>query len=241
MTDFKIERFPLLDSTSSYLKRLADEGAEEGLVIVADAQTKGRGRRGKSFFSPEGTGLYMSFLLRPKIPADETLFITTATATALSLAIEELYKKSALIKWVNDVYVDGKKVAGILTEASFSGKGELDYVVVGVGVNLTTKFFPDEIKDIATSLGEDKKEELLSLFLSEFSKIYEAFPSRDYFKEYKRRSFIIGMEIEILGEEKRFGKALDIDDDCRLEVMLENGEKVFLSSGEVSTKLKKIR
>lgn len=239
MIDFDVRRYKTLDSTSTFLKALAEEGEREGVVVIADEQTAGRGRRGRSFYSPDSSGLYMSFLLRPSLPPSEALFITTATAVAVSRAIESLYDKKAEIKWVNDILIDGKKAAGILTEASFSGdSSRLDYVIVGVGVNVTTSAFPDEIKDIAISLGEDRKEALAGAILEEFRKIYDSFPEHTFFEEYKSRSAVIGREIEILGEERRFGRALGIDGECRLEVMLDSGEVVRLSSGEVSTRIK---
>ncbi len=238
MIDFDIRRFNVLDSTNTYLKSLAEKGEREGVVIIADSQTAGRGRRGKSFFSPD-SGLYMSFLLRPSLPPAQSRFITTATAVAVCRAVEALYGKRAEIKWVNDILIDKKKVAGILTEASFSGDGRLGYVIVGVGVNVTTSAFPDEIKDIAVSLGEDKKEALSEAILGEFSKIYDCFPEHTFFEEYKARSAVIGREIEIVGD-GRYGRVLGIDEECRLEVLLEDGETVRLSSGEVSTRIKTV-
>ena len=238
--NFNIKRFKVLDSTSTYLKALAEKGEKEGVVIVADTQTMGRGRHGKSFFSPDGTGLYMSILLKPSLRPDKALFITTAAAVALSRAIEALYSHKAEIKWVNDIYVNDKKAAGILTEASYNIDGSIKYVVLGIGVNIFTDSFPKEIEDIAVSLGkEDLRESLLTNILYEFSLLYEAFPSVTFFEEYKRRSILIGREIEILGEKSMFGTAIDIDDECHLIVKLDTGETVSLSSGEVSTKLKK--
>ncbi len=238
--NFNITRFKVLDSTSTYLKALAEKGEKEGAVIVADGQTMGRGRCGKSFFSPEGTGLYMSLLLKPALPPDKALFITTAAAVAVCRAIEALYPHKAKIKWVNDVYINDKKVAGILTEASYNLDGSIKYVVLGIGVNICTDNFPNEIGDIAISLGkEDLRESLLMEILSEFSLLYEALPSISFFEEYKSRSILIGREIEILGEKSTFGTAVDIDGECHLVVKLGTGETISLTSGEVSTKLKK--
>lgn len=237
--NFDIRRFKVLDSTSTYLKALAEKGEKEGVVIVADAQTKGRGRQGKSFFSPNGTGLYMSLLLKPSLSPEKSLFITTAAAVALSRAIEALYPHKAKIKWVNDVYINDRKAAGILTEASYNIDGSLKYIILGIGVNISTDSFPKEIEDIAISLGkEDLRESLLANILSEFSLLYEAFPSLSFFEEYKSRSMLLGREIEILGEKSLFGTAVDIDNECHLLVKLNTGETVSLSSGEVSTKLK---
>ncbi len=238
MVTFDIRKFDTLDSTNTYLKKLAEEGEKEGIVIIADSQTSGRGRRGKSFYSPEGTGLYMSILLRPdKSIADITL-ITTAAAVALSLAIEEVYHKEVLIKWVNDIYLGEKKLAGILTEGSFSHNTP-DYIVLGIGVNLTTEKFPDEIKDIAVSLGLDRKDELLQEILAQFNKLYENISSPEIHKEYVKRSFLTGREVEILNKNGLSGTVVGIDKNFRLEVELENKEHIFLSSGDVSVKVKK--
>ena len=111
MVTSDIRKFKVLDSTNTYLKALAENGEKEGVVVVADKQTSGRGRRGKSFFSPDGTGLYMSILLRPDKEINDPTYITTATAVALRRAIKKVYNKSTLIKWVNDIYLDGKKLA----------------------------------------------------------------------------------------------------------------------------------
>ena len=239
MVNIDIRKFTTLDSTNTYLKALAQNGEKEGVVIIADSQTSGRGRKGKSFFSPQGTGLYMSILLYPDKKISDPTYITTATAVALRRAIKEVYNKSTSIKWVNDIYLEGKKLAGILTEGAFSSDGSFKYIIVGIGVNLTTEAFPDEIKDIAVSLGEDKKEALINSILSHFFKIYEDLNSPEIYKEYVDASFIIGKEIEILGEKMGNGKAIGIDRKFRLEVELENKEHIFLSSGDVSIKVKK--
>ena len=182
----------------------------------------------------------MSILLKPSLSPEKSLFITTAAAVAVCRAIEALYPHKAKIKWVNDVYINERKAAGILTEASYNIDTSLKYVVLGIGVNISTDSFPKEIEDIAVSLGkEDLRESLLTNILSEFSLLYEVLPSLTFFEEYKSRSMLIGREIEILGEKSMFGTAVDIDSECHLKVKLDTGETVCLSSGEVSTKLKK--
>lgn len=241
MVNWNIQKFDVLDSTNSYLKALANEGAPEGVVIVAEKQNAGRGRRGKSFYSPEKTGLYMSFLIRPKLKGEESLFITTATAVALCRAIEKIYTHTPLIKWVNDIYLNDRKVAGILTEASYKTNNLLDWVVVGVGVNINTESFPDDIKDIALSLGkEDKRDTLRDLFLREFDLIYDKFPSHDFFEEYRSRSLLIGREVEVVGKEELWGKVTDVDKECHLIIQTNDNKTITLSTGEVSTRLKKV-
>ena len=109
-SDLNITVYPSVSSTNTFLKELAEQGADEGTVIIAQEQTAGRGRTGKSFYSPANTGLYISILLRPDIPAEEALFLTTSTAVAVSKAIEDICNKKAQIKWVNDVFIDNKNI-----------------------------------------------------------------------------------------------------------------------------------
>jgi len=237
----KIIHLKTVDSTNTYLKLLAEKGEKEGCVVVSDKQTSGRGRRGKSFFSPDGTGLYMSFLLQPEFSPDEALFITPCAAVATARAIEFMTKKPCLIKWVNDIYVDSKKVAGILTEGSFDfEKDKTNYVIVGVGVNVLSPLgdFPEELRTLATSLDcGDIREKLSHKILEEFFKLYKDFKSHSFIKEYKERSFIVGKTIEVMGYENIKGRVLEIDDCCRLVIELPDKTKKVLTSGEVSTKI----
>ena len=139
-----------IDSTNNFLKQKAESGEKSGTVIIAKRQTGGKGRLGRSFFSPQG-GMYLSILLRPQISAEKSLFITTAAAVAVCRAIEKVSNKKSGIKWVNDVFIDNKKVCGILTEASLDFEtGGLYYAVVGIGVNLyyPKNSFPNDIKSI---------------------------------------------------------------------------------------------
>ena len=131
-----ISVFSSVTSTNTILKEMAEQGAKEGTVIIAEEQTAGRGRTGKQFYSPKGTGIYISILLRPDIPAEESLFLTTSAAVATARAIEDVSDKRALIKWVNDIYLEDKKTCGILTEGAFNVEtGKLDYAIVGIGIN----------------------------------------------------------------------------------------------------------
>lgn len=239
----KIIKLESVDSTNTYLKSLAEKGESEGCVVTARHQTMGRGRRGKSFFSPSDTGLYMSILVRPEISVDDSLFITSMTAVALSRAIEAVCDKKCGIKWVNDIFIDCKKVAGILCEGSFDHTADkVNYVIVGIGVNLCQpkEDFPHELREIATSLGEDDiGDELFEKILTEFFNLYEQLPSHDFLNEYKERSILLNKRIEVLGNETVLGTALDIDDKCRLILKTDNGEIKVISSGEVSVKLAK--
>lgn len=158
---FKIQVVDSIDSTNEALKRLVKEakasGGEHsvdvlhGTVVIAKHQTAGKGRRGRSFYSPEDTGLYMSILFKPEVKMEQMVRITTMAAAAVSCAIEKVSGKKTEIKWVNDIYADGKKVVGILTEAG------PDYAILGIGVNLWEPKggFPEEIRNIAGALNLD--------------------------------------------------------------------------------------
>ena len=239
----KIIELKSVGSTNTYAKSLAEKGEAEGLIIIADEQTEGRGRSGKSFFSPAETGLYMSILVRPNISVEESLAITSITAIAAARAIESVANIQCGIKWVNDIYIDYKKVAGILTEGSFDYKADkVNYVIVGIGINLEKpeNDFPDELKNVATSLGNKKiKTALYKKIAEEFFGLLNSLPSKEYIKEYKSRSIILNKRIEVLANERYFATAVDIDDECRLKIITENGEERLLSSGEVSLKIQK--
>lgn len=238
--NLKIQRLKTVDSTNTYLKALAEQGGEEGLIVIADEQTLGRGRRGKSFFSPSETGLYMSILIRPEFSVEDSLFITSMTAVAVAKAIENVSKRKCGIKWVNDIYVDQKKVSGILCEGSFDYKAnKTNYVIVGIGVNISTPEggFPDDIKCIATGLDSgDIKEALISNISEEFFRLYDALPSHKYMEEYRERSIVIGERICVIGERSFECTAIDIDEKCQLLVKDDSGNLNTLSSGEISIK-----
>lgn len=244
-----ISVFSSVTSTNTILKEMAEQGAKEGTVIIAEEQTAGRGRTGKQFYSPKGTGIYISILLRPDIPAEESLFLTTSAAVATARAIEDVSDKRALIKWVNDIYLEDKKACGILTEGAFNVEtGKLDYAIVGIGINVCIPDggFPDNIKDIATAIFDkqtdsiNKRSILIANLLDYFMEYYKDFKSKSYVKEYIERSMIIGKTITVIeGSKTSIAKAIDIDKNCRLKVQFEDGTTKWLSSGEVSTKIHK--
>lgn len=244
-TDCKVIVLDDIDSTNNYLKKLAEDGEKENTVVIAKHQSGGKGRMGRSFFSPK-SGLYMSILLRPNFSAEKSLFITTATAVAVSDAIDSLSDKSSSIKWVNDVFIDSKKVCGILTEASidFETSG-LSYAVVGLGVNLyhPADGFPEDIKNIAgtvfdSEISGDEKAKFAAEIINGFFNIYNNFENSDFMKRYKSKSFILGKKINVIkGDKKIPATAIDIDDEARLLVEYETGERESLVSGEVSIKL----
>ncbi len=233
-------------STNTALREAAHAGAPHGAVLIAAAQSAGRGRRGRTFFSPDGTGLYISVLLRPTIAAERAVRITTAAAVAAADAIAQVTGKEVGIKWVNDLFFDGRKVAGILTEGSSAAGGTLAYAVLGIGINILPPpgGFPEEIADIAgallTEAEADIRARLSASFLTEFFRRYgEIADDRPaYMDEYRRRCFVIGRRIEVIrGEDRYSATALAVDDDAGLAVRRDSGAEEALSSGEISIKI----
>ncbi len=245
--DLDISIYKSVTSTNTVLKEKAEQGAPQGTVIIAEEQTAGKGRTGKTFYSPKETGIYLSILVRPDIPAAEALFLTTSAAVAVARAIEDISGRPAQIKWVNDVYLDFKKVCGILTEAAFHMETDtLDYAIVGIGINLCLpkEGFPSSIKNTATAVFENnadsahKKSILIAHLLNYFFEYYRDFKSKQYVKEYIARSMVIGKEISIInGPDSTDAVAIEIDDRCRLKVRFADGTQKWLSSGEVSIKI----
>lgn len=238
----KIEYFDKITSTNTVLKERAEKGEIENTVLVSDFQTDGRGRLGKTFFSPKGCGIYFSYLIKPSMRADDAVFVTVAAAVAMRRAIKDVFSIGTKIKWVNDIYYENKKLCGILTEGKISKDGTLDYAVLGVGVNIKTppEGYPDEFSYKTTNLEEitkqdtsDKKWKLVATFLNEFDIVFSD-KNKSYIKEYKKESCLIGKEIEILsGEHQGFAKVIDIDDSARL--LVDTGKEIIsLASGDVS-------
>ncbi len=245
---FNLEVFEEIDSTNTYLKERV--GEDPGLLswhtAIASSQTAGRGRMGRSFASPAGTGLYLSVLLRPNVSPEIATRITTAAAVCACRAIKKSTDAEPKIKWVNDIYVRDKKVCGILTEASIDpATKKLSYVVMGIGFNVYCPEggFPEEIKDIAGAITTEKKEDLrcrlAAEFLKEFYLLCSDLNKADFSDEYKRRCFILGKDINVIsGNSVRSAKALDLDPECRLIVKYyDDGSTEAISSGEVSIRL----
>ena len=239
---FQVSFAPSVDSTNTVLRSLAEQGAPEGTVVIAGEQTNGRGRRGRAFYSPAGTGIYLSLMLRP-VNADprQAVTLTAAAAVALCQAMEAVSGAAPEIKWVNDIFLGGKKISGILTEAAFSlESGAPEYVVVGVGINAYAPEdgFPPELAEIAGSLWQrpvpDGKNKLAADFLNRFWTLYTAGDPSAFLEDYRRRSLVVGKDITVIaGGKETPAHALGIDDNCRLLVRYENGETAALSYGEV--------
>lgn len=234
--------FDTLASTNETAKELATQGASEGTVVIAEHQTAGRGRMNRSFFSPKGTGIYMSLILRPNLLAKQSLWMTTAAATAVAEAIEAVTGKPTQIKWVNDVFCDGKKVCGILTEGAWNiENGQFAYAILGIGINVTEpeNGFPDALQSIAgavsTNTDPSFRLRLLANVLERFWTDYTHLQDRKFLPRYQAKSLLQGKSVTVLrGEQSRRAVAGEIDDDFRLFVRYANGETEWLSSGEVS-------
>ncbi|MBR1562403.1 MAG: biotin--[Ruminococcus sp.] len=237
-----IEVFDTIDSTNNYLKAKALENEKEGLTAIAARQTGGKGRLGRSFFSPPDSGLYISFLLRPDSPASEALKITTIAAVAVALAIEDAFGVETQIKWVNDVYINGKKICGILTEAAIDMEsGGLEYAVCGIGINVYTPEggFPEEIKEIAGAVLSEKtkngRNKLAACLIKRFFELYENNDPHAYYDDYKKRLIWVGEQIYLIkGDKKTPAVMLGVDEECRLHVKFEDGSESFISSGEIT-------
>lgn len=232
-------------STNVFLRGLAEKGAPEGTLVVSSEQTRGSGRRGRGFFSPADTGLYMSVLLRPAFPAQEAVRMTSAAAVAVCLALEEVCEVKPAIKWVNDICLDGRKVAGILTEAAFGiENGALEYAVVGIGLNVYPPKggFPEEISETAGAVLPEKlpdmRNRLAAAITDNFMALYARLPDSGFLDEYRRRLMWCGEPILILsgadGSKGTPATMLGVDERCGLIVRYNDGSKGVVSSGEIS-------
>ena len=230
--------YDTLDSTNNEAKRLLANGLKENAVIIANEQTAGRGRQGKSFFSPKNTGVYFSFVFHPNKSLSDTVFITTAAAVSVVRAIEKVSELKPEIKWVNDVYLGGKKICGILTEAiSDFESGSVGSVIVGIGVNVNTADFPESIESTATSLNDESvtRAGLMQALADEIIKVAEDLSAPDILADYRAHSLVLGKEISYIKNGEKFtATATAIGDKGELIVENTLGEKQILSSGEIT-------
>lgn len=233
--DLPLKFYETIDSTNSEAKRLLSNGEKAPFVVVAKEQSGGRGRRGRSFSSPEG-GLYFSLVLKAN-EINSVELVTTATALGVAKALEELTGEKVQIKWVNDVYFRGKKAVGILTEGFINMEfAQVEEVVIGVGINYETPTIPDELKDIAISLypKQDAPHKMVEALGLTIKNIISTLNS-DFLPEYKARCFVLGKKINVIKNgESTPAIALDLDEKAHLVVQYENGCVEHLSSGEVS-------
>jgi len=242
----EIIRLDSIDSTNTYLMSLAANGAQEGLVVIADRQTAGRGRRGRSFHSTGGLGLYMSVLVRPDLPAIDVPELTAWTAVAVCSGIEAACGKRPKVKWINDLIAGRRKLGGILTELALNPDGTLSHVVVGIGINLSHRRedFDPELRDMATSvslwLGQDfDRDTLTRCIIAALDEMYRSFPHdrQKYLSQYRADCVTLGQNVRVLSPDGATPAVAEgIDDHFRLQVRYEDGSVAALNAGEVSVR-----
>lgn len=243
-----IHVFDVLDSTNIYAKQLAVQKAPHGTIVIAHRQTGGKGRLGRSFFSPK-EGIYLSMIIKPDFDISKSVLVTSAAAVAVAEAIEKVCSKHAGIKWVNDVYVDDKKVCGILCEGINDFEtGQIDSIIIGIGINTSLNGFPKELLDIAGAIpGDYSKAELAAEVIKRILDFTSDIESRNFIEAYKGKSLVIGKTVSVYKgvyrkdprEElpSRSARVLDIDEDGGLMVLYSDGSRETLTSGEISIRL----
>ena len=239
----RMELHRTLDSTNTRAKALAANGAPHGLLVIAESQTGGKGRMGRAFFSPEHSGVYMTYVLRPRMPAEQAVMLTSMAAVAVARAIESVADVEVGVKWVNDLYINARKVCGILCEASMDFEiGQLEYAVLGIGVNVAAMEFPEALGAIATSIGNEcgkpvSRNQLIAEISNQINALYGQLETLEFMAENRRRSIVIGRDVQVIRGGTSFAaKALDIDDLGRLVIRTADGVS-RVNSGEVSLKL----
>ena len=242
----EIVYFREIDSTNQRARDLADGGAPEGTLVLSEAQTSGRGRKGRTWFSPPMGGIYISLILKPVISPGEAPKFTLLTAVAVAEALLSLTRLNIHIKWPNDILVNGKKIAGILTEMS-TEMDAVNYVVVGLGLNVNTPKFPDEIRGLATSILIETGESfprvgLIQEYLKWYETYYDIYKKTGFdpvIKRWKELSNIIGkkVEVEVIGNQF-IGEALDIDGDGALILKDNQGVIHRIISGDITLRVR---
>ena len=237
--------YDTIDSTNTHAKELAVQGAPHGTVVIADCQTDGRGRRGRSFHSPAGTGIYMSVILRPHCPPERLMHLTCAAAVAACDGIESVCGIRPGIKWTNDLVLGKHKIAGILTELGLIPKGTVDYAIIGIGINCCQKEsdFPEEIRSIAGSLHSITgkaidRAQIAAAMMDAFWRMDNALLSgkAEMIAHYRADCITLGQQISVVKADGivRHGTALDVDADGALQVCFEDSHTETVNSGEVS-------
>ncbi len=234
-----------VDSTNDYIKKLAEDGAPHGTLAVADYQSGGKGRRGRSWVTPHGTAIAMSILVRPTLAPEKASMMTLVAGMAVARSVKEVTGLDVKIKWPNDVVIDGKKISGTLTEMSME-LGAIHYIVIGTGINANVTEFPDEIKDTATSLILEKGEKVdRAAIICAYMEAFEDFYDR--FMEYGDMTLLREDYQELLVNQDKAVRVLEpgheytgiargIDEMGQLLVEKEDGSVVKVYAGEVSVR-----
>lgn len=247
----KIVVYDEIDSTNNAAKKYALKSESRDVfdrVFAANCQTAGRGRLGRSFYSPPKSGLYISFLLHPRLLAESAVMLTTAASVAVCKAIEVTANVSPEIKWVNDIYINNKKVCGILTEAVTDFEsGAVESVVIGIGINISTEEFPEDVGNVAGNIGGGSafqaniRSRLAAEVINQVNSVIcgDILSRGDYgyIKEYKERSMVLGRDIIILNTNET-AHAVDVDDRGGLVVKTQDGTRKVLSTGEISIRVR---
>ena len=244
---WNVQVFEEVTSTNTLLKELARQGAPAGTVLVADRQTGGRGRLGRSFLSPGGVGVYLSALIRPNCAPTALMHLTCAVAVAMCDAVENAFGFRPGIKWTNDLVVGNKKLGGILTELGLDPKtGMVDHAILGIGINCgqIETDFDESIRAMATSVRmvtgrEESRERLIAGMVKALEAMDKALLTSPaaILERYRADCITLGQDVSILrGDEVRHGRALDIDAEGGLIVRYDSGETGTVTSGEVSVR-----
>lgn len=234
--------FDEVDSTNEVCKKMASDGLAEGSVIVAECQNGGKGRLGRKWVSQKGDGVWMSILLKPDVSPAGISSITLAAGLAVCLTLRNDFGIHAEIKWPNDILLNNKKICGILTE--MSGQiAKVDYVVVGIGINVNNAAFPEAIKNTATSIYIEtgkklKRSEIAKNVLKNFDSVYKRFRNGGFMcikHDYEDMCLNIGKKVRVIKPSGSFeATAMGVNDNGELVIMKENGETTTVFSGEVS-------
>ncbi|MCQ2583308.1 MAG: biotin--[acetyl-CoA-carboxylase] ligase [Treponema sp.] len=247
----RIECFKEIDSTNTYAKRiLTEDPSIKTAIIVSESQTAGRGRLGRTFYSPMNTGIYLTVIYSPEGGVSQPARLTASSAVAVCRAVKKIYGVECAIKWINDIFAHGKKVCGILTEGFTNFEtGLIESAIIGIGINIKDNpdCFPDDVKKIAGGINSDDEKSVLegsrcSLAAEVAAQVLQIM-KEDVAKvmaEYKALSFLIGTELSVYpvagGPDYYKAKAVDIDENAGLVVELADGTRKTLSSGEVTLK-----
>ena len=227
------------DSTNNEAKRLLKNGEKPPFLVTANAQSAGRGRNENSFYSPADTGVYFSLALNTGGTPSDSVRLTTCAAAAVCKALEALTDIKPQIKWVNDVFVGGKKVCGVLCESLLvAGESSASYVIAGIGINVTTTFFPKDVENAGSLDADIDKTELVSCVCDNLLAALGE-PFDEIIAYCKVRSLVLGKEISFVSDNKEYaGKAVDINENGALVVILKNGAKKALTGGEIKIRTK---
>lgn len=236
----RVEVYDTIDSTNTRAIQLARAGTPGVALVLADSQCRGRGRVSRPFYSPPGTGIYLTLLTRPRVSPDLLPHLTPLAAVATAEAIEEAAGVPVGVKWVNDLWLGEKKITGILTEGAFRADGTPDYAVIGIGVNVGAMTFPEELAPVASSIANETgtapdRDRLTLSMIDRLLTRLARFPDGDFLAAYRSRSVLDGRDVTVTrGTETFDARVLGIDPDGCLRLRLPGGSERTLSSGEVA-------